>query len=68
MDEYDLSGKEVIALTSSGGGRVGSISAIRELEPDAVVYDEEFTIFHSKIESLDAEDIYEWLVEIGYLK
>lgn len=67
LDEYDFSGKEIIVLTSSGGGRVGSISDIRELEPDAFVYDDEFTISHSRIESLGEKDIHDWLQEIGYL-
>lgn len=45
LDEYDLSGKTVIALTSSGGGgRFGSTKTIKELEPDAAVVEEEFTI------------------------
>lgn len=68
LDEYDLSGKTIVVFTSSGGGRVGSIDTIRELEPDANVADEEFTVSHSRIEALKAEDIQDWLREIGYIK
>lgn len=69
LDEYDLSGKTIIALTSSGGGgRFGGASSIQELEPDATVMEKEFTISHSRINSLDAEDIHDWLQEIGYLQ
>ena len=68
LDEYDLSGKTIVVFTSSVGGRVGSIDTIRELEPAASVVDEEFTVSHSRIEALKAEDIQDWLREVGYIE
>ena len=68
LDEYDLSGKSIVVLTSSGGGRVGAVDTIRELEPDATVADEEFTISHSRVDALGTEDVRDWLREVGYME
>ena len=65
LDEYDLSGKTVIPLVTSGGSRFsGTVSAIESAEPDAEVQE---GIALSDSEAVDAqEDVRAWLTGIGY--
>lgn len=68
FDEYDLSGKTIVPFNTHGGsGFSGTISTIAELEPDAEVNTDGFTVSRDNVE--DAEpDIISWLNSLGYGK
>ena len=61
FDEYDFSGKTIIPFNSHNGSRFsGTIATIEELEPDAEVIADGFTV--SERDVADAkEDIVNWL-------
>lgn len=66
FDEYDLSGKTIIPFCTHRGSRFsGTINTIQELEPDATVITEGFTVSHEGAGNA-ASDISEWLKELGY--
>ena len=66
FDEYDLSGKTIIPFNSHNGSRFsGTIETIAELEPDAEVIEDGFTVNERDVP--DAEgDIADWLEGLGY--
>ncbi len=66
FNDYDLSGKTVIPFVTSGGsGFSNTISTIEELEPEADVITDGFSVSRNTVQ--DAEnDIIEWLKKIGY--
>lgn len=66
FDEYDFSGKTIIPFNSHNGSRFsGTIATIEELEPDAEVITDGFTV--SERDVADAgEDIATWLRGLGY--
>ena len=66
FDEYDFSGKTIIPFNSHNGSRFSdTIQTIQELEPDADVITDGFTV--SERDVADAEDdIDEWLNGLGY--
>lgn len=66
FDEYDFSGKTIIPFNSHNGSRFSStIQTIQELEPNATVITDGFTISERNV--ADAEnDINEWLNGLGY--
>ena len=63
---YDLSGKAVIPFCTHNGSRFsGTIGTIEELEPDATVIHDGFTV--SEWDVLEAgADVDTWLSELGY--
>lgn len=65
FDEYDFSGKTIIPFDVHNGSRLSdTVETIQELEPDATVITEGFTV--SQNDAPDAaEDVEEWLKEIG---
>lgn len=67
LDQVDLSGKTVIPFVTSGGsGFSGTVSAIQDLEPDAVVQE---GIAIRDIDTASAgEQIREWLLEAGIVE
>lgn len=66
FDEYDLSGKTIIPFNSHNGSRFSNtISTIEELEPDATVIEDGFTVNERDVPDA-AGDIADWLDEIGY--
>ena len=66
FDEYDLSGKTIIPFNSHNGSRFSNtISTIQELEPDATVIEDGFTVNERDVPDA-AGDIADWLDEIGY--
>lgn len=66
FDEYDLSGKTIIPFNSHNGSRFSNtISTIQELEPDAAVIEDGFTVNERDVPDA-AGDIADWLDEIGY--
>lgn len=69
LDKYDLSGKKIYLFNSSGGGSVANAySEVSDLEPDAVVEKNIFSVNHSQVAALTEQDIKEWLSEIGFSK
>ena len=67
FDEYDLSGKTIIPVTThAGSGLADSVERIMELEPDATVK-EGYAIAASDVKDAQS-DIEGWLNEQGYQK
>lgn len=68
FDDYDFSGKTIIPFNTHGGsGFSNTISTIMELEPDASVDEEGFTVSRNTVQ--DAEpDIITWLENLQYTK
>lgn len=66
FDAYDFSGKNIIPFNTHGGsGFSNTISTIAELEPDANVNEDGFTVSRNNVQ--DAEpDIIVWLGDLGY--
>ena len=66
FDEYDLSGKTVIPCATHAGSRLaGAPSTIEELEPNATVISDGFSVPASDV--ADAEnDVIDWLGQLGY--
>ena len=60
FDEYDLAGKTIIPCsTHAGSGLTGSPRTIRELEPDATVIDDGFTVAANRVTSAE-NDVTAW--------
>lgn len=66
FDEYDFSGKTIIPFTVHNGSRLsGTPATIQELEPDATVIKDGFSV--SQANAADAAaDVAEWLDELEY--
>ena len=66
FDEYDFSGKTIIPFNVHNGSRFSdTISTIEELEPDAQVVEEGFTVSENDVADA-AADVTAWLGELGY--
>lgn len=66
FDEYDFSGKTIIPFNVHNGSRFsGTISTIKELEPDATVIEDGFTVSERDVAEASA-DVAEWLNGLGY--
>ena len=66
FEEYDFSGKTIIPFNSHNGSRFSNtISTIQELEPEATVIEDGFTINERQVPDA-AGEIADWLDEIGY--
>lgn len=66
FDEYDLSGKTIIPFTSHGGsGFSGTINSIAEIEPNANVITDGFSVSRNNTPD-SADNIAEWLKGLGY--
>lgn len=67
LDEYDLTGKKIYLFNSSGGGGVrNAYSEVSDLEPNAKVEKNIFSVSHSQVSQLTDQDMQVWLSEIGY--
>lgn len=66
FDEYDFSGKTIIPFNVHNGSQFsGTIETIQELEPDAEVIENGFTV--SEQEAADAAgDVDSWLADLGF--
>lgn len=66
FDEYDFSGKTIIPFNVHNGSRFsGTIDTIKELEPEADVIEDGFTV--SERDVVDAaDDVADWLNGLGY--
>ena len=66
FDEYDFSGKTIIPFNVHNGSRFsGTIETIQELEPEASIITDGFTVNERDVPDA-AGDIADWLEGIGY--
>lgn len=66
FDEYDFSGKTIIPFNVHNGSRFsGTIDTIKDLEPDATIIEDGFTVSERDVANA-AEDVTEWLNGLGY--
>lgn len=66
FDEYDFSGKTIIPFNVHNGSRFsGTIETIQELEPDAEVITDGFTVSERDVAEA-ADDVAEWVNGLGY--
>ena len=66
FEEYDFAGKTIIPFTVHNGSRLsGTPATIQELEPEATVIQDGFTVSHQKAAEA-AEDVAAWLDGLGY--
>ena len=66
FEEYDFAGKTIIPFNSHNGSRFSStIETIQELEPEAEVVTDGFTVNQSSVTEA-AADVEEWLHGLGY--
>lgn len=66
FDEYDFSGKTLVPFNVHNGSRFsGTIDTIQDLEPDAVVVENGFTVSEKTVSDA-AGDVASWLEELGY--
>lgn len=66
FDEYDFSGKTIIPFNSHNGSQFsGTIETIQELEPDANVITDGFTVNERDVPDARS-DIDAWLSDLGY--
>ena len=67
FDEYDFSGKTIIPFNVHNGSRFSrTIQTIGELEPNATVIENGFTVSEQTVADA-APDVAAWLEELGYL-
>lgn len=68
FDTYDFSGKTIIPFNTHGGsGFSNTIDTITELEPDATIYEDGFTVSRNNVQEAES-DIVDWLKDAGYAK
>lgn len=66
FDEYDFAGKTIIPFNSHNGSRFsGTIDTIKELEPEASVIENGFTVNESDVAGAKS-DIDSWLESLGF--
>lgn len=66
LDEYDFSGKTIIPFNVHNGSRFSrTIQTIQELEPEATVVEDGFTVSEQTVAEA-AEDVAAWLEGLGY--
>lgn len=66
FEEYDFSGKTIIPFNVHNGSRFSStISTIQELEPDATVIEDGFTVSERTVAEAES-DVREWLENLGF--
>ncbi len=66
FDEYDFSGKTLIPFNVHNGSRFSrTIQTIQELEPNATVIEDGFTVSEQTVADA-AGDVASWLEELGY--
>lgn len=66
FDAYDCSGKTIIPFNTHNGSRFsGTIQTIAQLEPDATVITDGFTVNERNVTGAQ-EDIDSWLSKLGY--
>ena len=67
LEEYDLSGKTVVPFSTHGGsGLARTISTIEELQPDADVLEDGFTVSRNNVAEAEG-DVVAWLTEHNFV-
>lgn len=65
FDTYDFSGKTIIPFNTHNGSRFsGTIQTIKQLEPEATVITDGFTVNERNVTGAQ-EDIEDWLGRLG---
>lgn len=65
FDEYDFSGKTIVPFCTHNGSRFsGTIQTIQELEPDATVIEDGFTVNERDVGDAQ-EDVLTWLEDLN---
>lgn len=65
FDEYDFSGKTIIPFTTHGGSRLsGTLEKIVELEPEATVSENVFTVSRDSV-TRAGDDVVEWISSLN---
>lgn len=68
FDTYDFSGKTIIPFNTHGGsGFSNTINTIKDLEPNADVNDNGYTVSRNNVQDAEPE-IISWLGDLGYTK
>lgn len=66
FDTYDFSGKTIVPFNVHNGSQFsGTIETIQELEPDATVVTDGFTVSENDVADA-SEDVQAWLTSLGY--
>lgn len=66
FDEYDFSGKTIIPFNTHNGSRLsGTVGTIEELEPDAIIVTDAFTISEHDVPDA-ADEVADWLESIEF--
>lgn len=66
FESYDFSGKTIVPfITSGASGFSGTIKTIQELEPEATVIEDGYSITRNRMEDAESE-VEAWISEIGY--
>lgn len=66
FDTYDFSGKTIVPFNVHNGSQFsGTIETIQELEPDAKVITNGFTVSENDVADA-SEDVQAWLTSLGY--
>lgn len=66
LDQYDLSGKTIVPFVTSGGsGFSNTIGTIQDLEPDATVITDGYSISRTRMEEAET-GVADWLTGLGY--
>lgn len=67
FEEYDFSGKTIIPFNVHNGSRLsGTVATITELEPDANVVTDAFTISERNVSDEAAAEVREWIEGLEY--
>ena len=65
FEQYDFAGKTIIPFTTHGGSRLsGTVETIAELEPDATVSDQEYTVSRNDVTDA-ASVVAEWISSLN---
>ena len=68
FDAYDFTGKTIIPYNTHGGsGFSNTISTIKNLEPNANVNEDGYTVSRNNVNESESE-IIAWLDDLGYNK
>ena len=66
FDEYDFSNKTIVSFNVHNGSRFSNtIDTIKELEPNATVIEDGFTVNENNVDEANS-DIVQWLGELGF--
>ncbi|MDQ0360414.1 flavodoxin [Breznakia pachnodae] len=66
FDDYDFSDKTIVPFNTHGGsGFSNTMETITELEPDATVITDGFTVSRDNVDTSE-EDIIQWLKDLGF--